>query len=265
MTRLTWLLSLPLAVFFAGCDSTPAPPSVDAQPPLLSDLSVSPQAVRIADLPPSQVQNGQAAVSLTMAVTATDADADLETVAFVVQSPRANEAAVAEGFLTATGSRYMAAAEVSLPTAITGNYTVLVYGVDAQGNLSNQMRGTLTLSGSLGPPVITTVDAPDRVTRPAQGDPPVSLQIVATVTDPDGLDNILSVELDGLGIQLCDDGGGVSCGGFDSGDATAGDGKFTVTLQVDASNAPGPNTFTVIATDRSGGQSDPVSVTITLD
>lgn len=90
-----------------------------------------------------------------------------------------------------------------------GPYTVLVYAVDDEERLSNQVRGTLWFWATGGPPVIEEVQVLDTLRRPAPGEPPVVFQVVARVSDPDGLENILRVELrvnNGAPILLCDDG-----------------------------------------------------------
>ena len=68
-------------------------------------------------------------------------------------------------------------------------------------------------------------------------------------------------------LQLCDDGGdGVCNPGFgSSGDETAGDGRFTITLQLDSSNAAGETTFEFRAIDRAGLVSETVTRTIIVE
>ena len=148
---------------------------------------------------------------------------------------------------------------VGFRTAVPGRHTLLVFAYDRSGRLGNDVRGVIDVQAVGTPPEITAVELPDHVTRPATGEPPVPVIVVVTAADPDGLANILRVEtrLDGGGaLNLCDDGGDGACNPTvtqaSSGDATAGDGRFTVTLQVESSNTPGPRVFTFVAVDRSG-------------
>ena len=88
----------------------------------------------------------------------------------------------------------------------------------------------------------------------------MEIPIVVTVEDPDGIANVSRVEMlvNGSGpLFLCDDGGnGVCNAGFPpSGDEVAGDGRFTITIQLDASNSPGDNLFEFTAVDRGGLES----------
>jgi hypothetical protein len=257
-------------LFCVACDTAPGPSDPDAHPPVVSDLSYAPQAVLVDQLPPSQIVNGAAQVSLSLQVSVRDEDGDLAAVQFVVQPPGLDSTPVAAGDLQAQGgSVYTATVPLSLPIAAVGNYTVVVYATDATGQLGNEVLGTLSLVASGGPPVIEQVEMPDRVQRPAPGQPPVLIPIIATVSDPDGLANIARVAFTpqgGTAIQLCDDGPEVACGGVsDSGDAVAGDGRFTITVQLENTNAPGVRTFDFQATDRTGLTSNVVMRTITVD
>ena len=126
------------------------------------------------------------------------------------------------------------------------------------------MTGLMRFSAeSLGPPVIDDVEFPATVTRPADGQPPVPIPIIATVSDPDGPSNVSAVRIaaeNGASFDMRDDGGA----GSNSGDETAGDGRYTVTFQIESTNKPGDAPFTIQAEDRSGQESDPVDITITI-
>lgn len=257
-------------VFGSACDTAPGPSDPDPRPPIVSDFSYAPQAVLVDQLPPSQVVNGLAQVGLSLQVSVRDEDGDLAGVQFIVQSPGLDGEPVAVGDLQAQGgSVYTATVPLSLPIAVVGNYTVMVYATDEAGQLGNEVLGTISLIASGGPPVIEQVEMPDRVQRPAPGQPPVLIPIIATVSDPDGLANIARVVFTprgGAAIQLCDDGPEVACGGVsNSGDAVAGDGRFTITVQLENTNAPGVRTFDFQATDRTGLASNVVTRTITVD
>lgn len=258
----------------AGCDSGPGPEAPDARPPEVSAFDFSPRTVLLDALPPDQQAGDRVPVTLTISAEARDLDGDLAQVSYVVQAPFAGADPVAAGDLPPTGGNgFGATITVELDKSVVGNYTVLVYGVDEAGHLSNQVRGLLAFVATGAPPVIEAVDLPERVTRPAPGADPVRIPIVATVTDPDGPANIARVEMQvlpsggGAPLLLCDDGGQGTCNqGFaGSGDETAGDGRYTITLQVEAANAPGTTTFQFQAFDRAGLSSEPVVRTITIE
>ncbi len=256
----------------AGCDSAPGPPSPDQRPPVLFDFDFSPRSVVFEQLPPDQVAGDLVRVPLELSVAARDLDGDLESVRFLVQPPFSGTETVAAGEMTPAGEgRFTATATVEIPKSDVGVYSVIVFAVDRAGQMSNQARGTFAFEATGEPPVIEEVELPERVTRPAPGEDPVLIPIVATVSDPDGLANVARVEMEvvsaGIVLQLCDDGGDGACNtGFgSSGDETAGDGRFTLTIQLDSSNAPGETTFEFRAIDRAGLESETVTRTITVE
>lgn len=260
------------ALLLAACDSAPGPVSLNERPPELSAFSFSPRNVVLEQLPPEQ--GDLVKVSLSVQVQARDVDGDLQQVSFVVQAPFIGAEAVATGDLAPTGGgQYAATTTIELNKSEVGIYTVLVFGVDEAGHMSNQVRGSLIFEARGAPPVIEDVSLPERIQRPASGEPAVLIPIVAAVSDPDGLRNIARVEMQivpvgsGAPFLLCDDGGQGACNqGFSSsGDEEAGDGRFTITLQLESTNAPGETTFQFKAFDRSGLESEPVTRTITVE
>jgi hypothetical protein len=268
-------LSIAAATFFvfsglAGCDTAPLATEGQMRPPRVSELAFSPGLIEIDGLPPSAREGESVRVSISVSAAASDPDGDLDAVSFVIQAPVASSEPVAAGVLSASGGgRYATEAEVLFPAALTGEYVLIVYAADDQGLLGNEVRGVIELTASGNPPVIDSVDMPDRVQRPAAGQPAVPIAMVAAVSDPDGLANVARVEVrvnGGSPLLLCDDGGQGACNaGFASGDVTAGDGLFTLTIQVDSSNSPGQSTLEFVAVDRSGLSSDPVTRVLTIE
>jgi len=248
-----------------GCDSGPGPVDLDGRSPVVSDLSFTP--IKVFSAGTGETVEEQ----LIVQVDATDSDGDLETVFFIVQSPVPGGDPVGTAEVAASGDgRYSADMTLQLPRGLAGTFPVVAFAADAEGRISNRAVGTLIVESGSEPPVITNVDLPATVTRPAQGEPPVQVTIEATVADPDGLGNILRVEtvVNGTAqLLLCDDGGNGTCNaGFgSSGDRAEGDGVFTLTLQIESSNAVGANEFVFTAFDRAGLESDPVTRTITIE
>lgn len=242
-----YLLSLVLStVLFAGCDQAPGVDAPGGDPPILTQFEFDPHAVSLGD-PAVEETGNQVRFSVTMRVNVDDPDGDLERVAYVVQSPYSGREPVAEGELTPqSGSIFSSSAAVAVPKGDIGVYTVLVYAVDETGSLSDDVRGMLTFGGEGEPPVIESVEAVPEVVRP-----PTTLTLIATVSDPDGIGNIARVQgttPSGATFQMFDD-------GASPGDETAGDGRFTARFDVDAAT-PGTQTFTFVATDRSGLKSE---------
>ncbi len=257
------------AALLAGCDTAPGPESPGFGP-VVSDLRYDPPSVVVSELPEGSVSGGMVTVPFSLSVQASDPDGDLADVSWIVRGPDADTAPVASGRLSVqTGGRFGAATQLSLPIAVTGRYTVVVHASDRAGRLGNETRGAIDLLAEGHPPSIGSVDMPDRVARPPAGSPPVVVRIVAAVDDPDGAANVLRVQTVVNGrttLLLCDDGSQAMCNaGAVSGDQVAGDSRYTLTLQVEATNSPGVNTFEFTAVDRSGLVSAPVVRTIVIE
>lgn len=257
-----------VAIGISSCDSAPGLEEDRGTPPDLESFTFSPNLVVFEALPPEQiVDENMAKISLDLNVNISDADEDIETVSYIVRSPISPYDIVAQGELAGSGGSgsYLGIGELLLSKGSIGKYTILVFATDSKGNISNQARGSLDFQTEGGdPPVILAITAPDSVSRPAPEQAAILVNIIAEVTDPDGLDNVAKVVLRTISNQefpLLDDGGN---DGSPSGDAVAGDGMYTITIQVESTNGLGPNTFRFQATDRSGFESNIVEKTITI-
>ncbi|MFT5142772.1 MAG: hypothetical protein ACI80V_001330 [Rhodothermales bacterium] len=265
-----WLALLaPLSLAISGCDSAPGAEDPFARPPVVRDVVFTPRLIQIDDLPQSARVGDNVLVPITVSATASDADGDLDRVAFVIQSPVGATEPIASGEMTLSAGRYSATQDVLFPVALTGSYVLIVYASDQRGALGNELRGVIELAATGSPPVIESIEAPGTVVRPAAGEPPVPIQLIAVVSDPDGLANVARVEVrfnGGSPLVLCDDGGQSGCNpGFASGDLTAGDARFTLTVQVDSDTSASTSTLEFIATDRSGLSSEPVTRTLIIE
>ena len=243
-----WLL-------WAGCDSAPGPAPADREPPVVAAFSYAPQVVDLETLPPDQLVEGRVRVPVDLAATVRDADGTVGQVRYLVKAPGQATTVMAEGILTrADGDRYTSRFTLDVPVAEVGSYTITVFAVDDDAQLSNQAIGTVTLVATGEPPVIEEVIAdPETLT------PPGDLTLIAVVSDPDGLQNIVRVTgraPAGFTFELADD-------GQTFGDAEAGDGRYTVTFNV-PSASPGVQTFSFQAFDRSGQASEVVTKDVTI-
>lgn len=260
-----------IVALFTGCDTAPGVVETENRSPVLSDLSFSPSSVLLDDLPSGSVQGGVARFTLAVSVDVNDADGDLDRIFVLVVSPIPGRDPVANEEIVVTENGHFAIdISLQIPVAEIGIYTVQLFASDRAGSLGNQVVGSLIVNATSEPPQIDAIDIPDRITRPGPGEPALQVPIVAHVSDPDGLANILSVQVEVNGastLQLCDDGGGAACNaGFpNSGDVTAGDGLFTLTLLLDSSNTLGDNIFVFKAIDRAGLESETVTKIIVVE
>lgn len=239
----------------SGCDQAPGLLDDAGTPPELSEFSFSPHQF----IAPPGDDNANIVVPLSMEVTVRDPDHDVKAVSFVVFG----DETLAEGVLAlGSGGRYAGHSDVIVPAGEIGVYTVLVFAEDLEGMLSNQVRGMMHVSAEGAPPVISMVVAPDTLRRPGPGEPAKLLELIAVVSDPDGLSNIASVEFwnverPGTKIGMFDEG--------TDGDAEAADGRYTRVVRIDSSNEPGVTTLAFQARDRAGLLSDIVEATTVVE
>ena len=252
-------LVVSVAVFW-GCDAVPGVRDASDLPPAVSDFDFSPRTVDISQLDPQDLADGLTDVNLNVSVAVDGGpEGDVDSVYFVVRPPLRTGMPVATGVLLPVGDgRYEAASTVTLPVGQPGNYVVVVYASDQQGQLSNQVQGNLFLdaTNAVGnPPIVEQVEAfPEVMT------PPGTLVIVATVSDPEGLLNILRVEITTPTDQkfaMADDGESL-------GDEVADDGRYTAAFNVSSGLPPGVQVFKVQAFDRNGNVSNVVDRPVTI-
>jgi hypothetical protein len=243
-----------------GCDSSPGVQEDGQRAPEISGLLFDPSYVSLDALPSGSVVDGVASFSIEVSVDVSDADGDLSRVFVLVQSPLDANEPIALVETDAPGNgRVSIPIDLEVPTAEVGLYTVRAYVSDQAGNLGNQVIGTLEIDAEGEPPVIESIQIPEKVTRPDPGQPAILITITAQVSDPDGAANILWVRTvvnGGATLNLCDDGGSGSCNsGSSSGDEVAGDGKYTLVIQLNETNQAGSYEFAFTARDRAGLQS----------
>ncbi|RMH65889.1 MAG: hypothetical protein D6685_05470 [Bacteroidetes bacterium] len=245
-----------LLAVIAGCDTAPGPEPLDRRPPVLSDFAYAPREVDLGTLPPEQIVGGEVQVPITFSVVAQDPDGPVAEVTYLIKAPLEVDRALEVGTMAAVGEgRYEATTTLRVPVGEIGDYALIVYAVDADAQLSNQVRGTVALFSSGEAPVIEGVEAIPDTLRP-----PGELVLIATVSDPDGLENIAQVvgrAPAGFVFQMFDD-------GQSQGDAAAGDGRFTARFDV-PSATPGVQTFSFQATDRSGLKSAVVTKDVVIE
>ncbi len=259
----------------AACDSAPGPEELGLRPPLLQDFTFSPQRVVFGVLPPEQIVGDSVRVPLELSVVAFGTQSPIEEVSYVVQSPFSSFEPIATGTMQPQGNnRYAATTTITFSALEVASYPIVVYAVDQARRVSGEVRGQINYIRIFEPgepPVIDEVVAPDTLQRPAVGQPAVMLPLIAVVSDPDGLSDVEKVEFWNVDtpnnrFDLCDDGGGQPCGvAADSGDETAGDGRYTLTVFIASTNTLGANTFAFQAIDRAGLRSEIVEKQIVVE
>ncbi|MGB3542727.1 hypothetical protein [Rubrivirga sp.] len=253
-----------LALTLAGCDAAPGfddetrrPSFAEAEiTPVTFDLE-SADATATVPLAVTGVLEAEGAVELLVVVRYA------ETIAYnaLVDGRTVNtDTLVTEVALEVEPGPFRVDVPLTLPRGATGDYTVRVSTEGADGRAGDQLVSVFQFSApSLGPPSVTVADAA-AVDRPT-GDTIRTVPIAATVTDPDGRENIALV------FAQVPDGGGFIGELFDSGgdsDTLLGDGVYSAAVRVDSSFVPGTYALEVVAVDRAGTASDPAPFTFTV-
>lgn len=152
---------------------------------------------------------------------------------------------------------------LTISRGAVGDYRVQVVTEGTDGRSGDGAAAVFRFAAaSLGPPVVTAVEIASPIDRPTTGSR--TTPIVAAVTDPDGLANVVVVAL------ADPESGGVIGRLYDEGpsnrstDRTAGDGRFTAGLRIFPDTPAGTYTLVVVAVDRAGGTSDPFPFTFTV-
>jgi hypothetical protein len=250
-------LALVVPAVLAACDSAPGTPDLVPQPPTLAGFTVSPDTFLLPGATP------EAVIPLTLRGTVGMPDGSA-TLRYIVRRQGDDTTAV-EGQVNLTGSSqtFEEGAELRLPRGASGIYLVEAVAT-AGGRAGGRGTGLFRFQiEPLGPPTVASVALdPPVVTPPATG--AARLRVVATISDPDGRANIGYVALRPVGAEgpllpLADN--GTQSG---TGDTTARDGQYTVTLQIGAGSPPGDYAFEIIAMDREGLQATPFPVTTTV-
>jgi hypothetical protein len=134
------------------------------------------------------------------------------------------------------------------PVTVIENVQFQFFAIDRNGRAAIPVPRTLENH----PPHITKLDVPTSITRPGGGTPTV-VTFYVTVADSDGLSDIATVyfrnltSVNPITFPMYDD------GNFqDHGDLIAGDGIYSLKVQVDATTTTGPKDFHFFAVDKAG-------------
>ncbi len=154
---------------------------------------------------------------------------------------------------------------------VEGVYSVLIEAYDQRGQKSNEVFKDIYVKGDFEnyPPEIISVTIPDSIQAAD-----TSLILECEVTDLNGLTNIDRVYFEtfkpdgsassGNPFPMWDDGGNVNQGGYFSGDRTAGDGVYSLRINLSASQDRGTYTFKFTAVDKNNASSETVIKTIVI-
>jgi hypothetical protein len=134
-------VALGLTLLLFGCDSSPGPSPVDAQPPRVADFRLAVEA--LPDPPDEPLPDSLARVQLDVALRAADDDGRVTRVELTLepsQAPASTLVLRVPPAGDASTTQYATSFGVQLPV-IDDIYTVRAYAIDNDSLLSNQVRG----------------------------------------------------------------------------------------------------------------------------
>ncbi len=239
-----------VALTLAGCDAAPGF-AAEVPRPTLAEVALTPTAFAL--------DTGAPRATVPLAVTGTlDAQGPVEVRVLVRYAE--TDSLVIETVAEVAAGAFRVEAPVVLPRGAIGPYSVRVTTEGADGRAGDQASAVLRFAAAnLGPPSVVA-GAPGSVARPT-GDQSTTLSFSATVTDPDGRENVRAVVAvdpeSGVAVLRLFDGG-------TNGDAVAGDGRYTTRIRVDSSFAAGTYALDFVAIDRAGAESEPAPTTFTV-
>ncbi len=246
--------ALVLATALSGCDAFDDAPPIEHQGPLVSEFQITPAEVSVDTL--ATTEEGFV-VPVQLSLRATAGDAPIDRVRYSIEWQFACSAGTLEAngeFEAAGDGLFTVSPDLTLRPGRRGAFRVTTWAVDQLSRPSNEASATLFVGGTnLGPPVITTVDAPTQV------QPPATVRMQIDVDDPDGVDHIARAEVSFPG------GGTLPMSDTDSsGNPTPCNGRYSVAFSVPAGVEAGSVTFTFTAFDRDGAASEPVQHTVEI-
>jgi len=256
------------AAAIIGCESNNlAPVDVKGTPPFVTLVQVGPSAINVDTLTPV---NGNYSVATVVTARISNPDGTGNVARVVAEAIRPSTSSPFKQIdlhddglspdLTSNDSIYSGTLPFELTRPQTGRYRVRVSADNSQGLQSNMVEVSFLALRNNSFPVLDTasLNAPDTVMRPTSGF--ILFPISIAANDSDGIADIQEVYLRNLDSQnpnarvfLRDD-GSFSAPPL-SGDAIAGDGVFTVTVQLNSDNTPGTFRFAYQAADSFGDTS----------
>lgn len=267
------------ALLLASCEhSVDTPADTDLSRPYLHDLQVFPGSFNTDTILVDGGSDPQDVLTLSFNCSVTvapDAGSTAATVRYTVGLP-AEERTFANGFLRDDGTTpdlnagdgiFAGRVSFSIERVDIGTFELAVDGYYDAASPSNTVRHAIDVFRSSQPPVIAGLSAPDTVLLPGPGQ--VSLLLITLeASDPDGPGDIREVFFRNLDsptdttrkIFLLDDGHRTGV----SGDSTANDGTFSITVQLPYGTPAATYRFLFEATDRSGLASNTILHPLTV-
>jgi hypothetical protein len=280
IARFLFLLSLIPPVLLSSCQNNEDGPIDPSHlPPYIMLMSVSPDAFNTdtINVGPQRLPDDRLTLSVLIAVSVSDPEGydDLADVIAQVSKPESNIAVQTTQLhddgkppdISARDGVFSALLPFTIVRSDIGDLGLSVIARDKATLTSNLMRRSIRIQRLNRPPVVSDVSAPDTI---AVGASPIAFRLTVRASDPDGQDDIRRVYFNsfrpdgtpaaGNPFSMYDDG---DTNG-QSGDATRGDGIYSLIVQLAPGTASGVYRFEFQASDRSAAVSTVIVHRITV-
>lgn len=261
-------------LLLSGCDLPGSSEVIDQRtPPEILDASIAPTQLDFGKiLPPGPTHSFT--VKGYMQVSDNDGLNTVSSISYTVYSPSGQAIATGPLFdhgilpdLFAGDGKFNADIPLSIPSDVYGKYSIQYSAVDKDGYASTTFNLPLSVIFSTNhTPVVSNFIAPDTIFVPTSETDLITVSV--QVTDQEGLSDIKIVRMTIVDpnnnsirsiLRLYDDGGSVNVPEYNipSGDATAGDGRYTLVIPVPTGTFRNINRdFNVFAIDQSDESSN---------
>ncbi len=263
MKKLFALISL--ALFFYSCTKENLN-TIDvnySNPPIVKSAVVEPSKVNLDTIITGEDKSPEDTLNIKLKVIASVYDSDgwddiYETICEII-NPLKNIALTTIKLERLDSTKFYGEPNFKIKRKESGNYYVKIFAIDKAGYSGNEIYLNLNLYRENHPPVISDLNAPDTVFVQSQ---PVLIKLTIKATDPDGSNDIKAVQFNsfkpdgspssGNPFKMYDDGNSSGI----SGDDKAGDGIYSIIIQLLPNTQRGRYRFEFQAIDKSNAQSN---------
>lgn len=242
-----------------------------SNPPIVKNLKVEPQKVNLDTIIIGSEKNPEDTLNITFKLTATvidkDGQMDIAETLYQILNPLRGAILKSGKLNRVNDSTFYGEPNFKIKRKESGIYFVKVYSVDKSGISGNEVYFSFELYRGNRPPVISELNAPDTVFLQSQT---VLIKMTIKATDPDGDNDIKTVQFNsfkpdgspssGNPFRMYDDG---NASGI-SGDDKAGDGIYSIIIQLPPSTQKGRYRFEFQAIDRANETSNIITHFLTV-
>ena len=252
-----------LSLGFIACDQTAGPDEIFQDTSAIVNFEITPSEVNF-----TSANDGIKDITVQVSFEASTINLGNDEQLTLSVFNRSTDELVLQRTLTESSTANLYEETIPFETKTTFFSDYIVYlRISGDNSSTSYAQGKLKISGfSVVPPTIISVNNPESIIRPNQGNRAVAFQ--AKVFDDEGMDTIEGVymrlisqqtgsEVSGSPFQLYDD-------GDNGGDPAANDSTFTLGLQINSSNQLQDYDLEYFAIDRGGLVSDTVKSTFSI-